>query len=496
MVSDDERDEVPELRDYLHVLRRRVVLVVSGLVLGLAVGALWWSQQPERYTATAAILLRPIVRDAFQVGAPLDRSIDADTERRVLLSVAVAETAGQALSPARSAEEMVAGVTATQPGDLLLRVAFSAAEPALARDGAQAFADAYLERRRNAAEEALELARRPLADRLEGARAELTQVLARLAAQRAAPDPDELTVIEAETRRTVLTAVIQDLERDLVSLDQIDLDGGEVLDRALLPSAPSTPTLPRLLVIGGVVGLLLGTVGAFTRDRLEDRLVDPTRDLPPLALPVVGQLPGGKKALDDGAAEAFRALRDRLAAADAARPSANGARHGGTVTMFTAAEGAPRSGSVAGQFASALSAVGPDVLLVRADLRDGPAGDRAGLAEVLAGTAELGDAVWIVDSPTPMARLDSGTARRDPSDLLQADALEAFFTEARRRYRHVVVDAPPALPHADDLALARFADAIVVCVQPRVTDLPTLRRAVTQLRDAGGTVTGAIVIGG
>jgi tyrosine-protein kinase Etk/Wzc len=146
-----------------------------------------------------------------------------------------------------------------------------------------------------------------------------------------------------------------------------------------------------------------------------------------------------------------------------------------------------------------LSLARQETLLVRANLRsapprDGP-GAGPGLAEVLAGKATLDDAVRVDPSSTLMT-LEAGAAGADdPDHLLQPENLEAFFDEARRLFREIVVDAPPLLPHLDDLVLARFADRILICVQPRVTDLAALRDAVAQLRQAGGPVTGAVVVG-
>lgn len=495
-----ESERTPQLRDYVSVLRRRLLLILSGMVLGAAAGGLLWAVQSERYTSVATILLEPIVRDAFQVRTPVDRSVDADTERRVLLSRSVAESAGGRMNPPRSPDAMLQSVTVTQPGDLLLRVSFSAAGQQAAQNGAQAYVDAYLERRGSEGAAQLEQSRQPVSDRLAQAEAELAQVLATLAAQRAvATDPalqaDDLTVIEAQTRQDVLVTLIEQLQAELVALDAIDTSGGQVLDPAILPAEPSNPTLLRLTLLGGVGGLLLGVVLAFVRDRLDDRMVDPDQDLSPLALPIVGRLPRLNSGSVAGtpAGDALRQLRDRLVAVQPVADGAagNGARRA-TVTMFTAVHDDPSTNAVAQSFASTLS---PDVLLVRADLRTTAAGGpRQGLAEVLVGAAKLADVVHTEGAEAPVAVVDPGQPVRDPGELLQQEGLEAFFATARSGYRHVVVAAPPALRYADDLVLARFADRVVVCVEGRVTQMPALRRAIAELREAGKASLSAVVV--
>ena len=69
--------------------------------------------------------------------------------------------------------------------------------------------------------------------------------------------------------------------------------GGErfmLLARAWLPTAPSTPNVPRLMLITVLLGLCLGGSLALGREYL-DRSIHEARGLNDLDLPVLGEIP-------------------------------------------------------------------------------------------------------------------------------------------------------------------------------------------------------------
>jgi Mrp family chromosome partitioning ATPase len=480
-------DSGPELRDYVAVLRRRWRVVAAGVVLGVLAGLAVSVLQPRVYTSSASVLVEPVVRDVFDGRTPPDRMVDLASERELLLSTRVAAAAGQRLDPPRSAEEMERAVAAANPGGLLLQVTFTAATPEAAQAGAQAYAESYLAARREQAEATIEQSRAPLRLRLQEAEAELSQVVDDLVADR---DPSR--VASAQIRRDVLVDQVGALQRELAALDAIDTSGGGIVDPAPLPQGAAGAPPGRLLLVGGLVGLVAGVVGAYLRDRLDPRMVDPERDLEPLGLAVLADLgprSGEEWSLDP---EEVARLRNRLLAL---HPRSDG----GAVTLFTGLGDAP-SGPLAGDYGRVLSRVRRGVLLVDADLRRPLAGAetpaRPGLAQVLAGERSLDAVVLPLDDVEGLAFLPAGRPAGSPSDLLQPDRLDAFLAAARKGWGEVVVAAPPALASGDELSLAGFCDAVVLCVSPRRVRLPALSRAVAQLRAAGGQLAGVVLLRG
>jgi uncharacterized protein involved in exopolysaccharide biosynthesis len=87
-----------------------------------------------------------------------------------------------------------------------------------------------------------------------------------------------------------LTAKLRDAEMaESVERSQ----GGErfaILARAALPTSPTSPDIPRLMVMTLLLGLCLGGASALGREYL-DRSIHDARALNDLELPVLGEIP-------------------------------------------------------------------------------------------------------------------------------------------------------------------------------------------------------------
>lgn len=137
------------------------------------------------------------------------------------------------------------------------------------------------------------------------------------------------------------------------------------------------------------------------------------------------------------------------------------------------------------------------VLVVDADLHGASAlaeqlavdGDARGLAEVLAGTATLVDAVRTVQG---FAYLPAGDARVAVAALLDRAALADAFQQASLAYDLVLVNVPPASDHADFTYVAHATGATVLCVQEFATRRAAIEEAAAQLAVAQANVIGVV----
>jgi capsular exopolysaccharide synthesis family protein len=191
-------------------------------------------------------------------------------------------------------------------------------------------------------------------------------------------------------------------------------------------------------------------------------------------------------ALDDPestAAEGYRILLQRLLRIGARRPAR-------VVAITSAGRGEGRT-TTAANLALTAAQEGRTAVLVEADLRR-PAlaallglAPRAGLWEVLEGTAELGPAVVRVGS---LAVLCAG-AVRDAAAALRSPRAPAVMDGLRAAYEQVILDAPPALAFADGDRVAAAADLAVLVVRAGMTPRPVVRLALEALGErAGGIV--------
>ena len=143
------------------------------------------------------------------------------------------------------------------------------------------------------------------------------------------------------------------------------------------------------------------------------------------------------------------------------------------------------------------------VLLVDADLRR-PAVHRylnveqgVGLAEVLAGEAQLGDAII----PTGIGKLSiirAGRSIDNPAEMFSSQHAKGVVNELKNRYgdRYVLFDTPPLLPFAESRSLAHLVDGVLFVVMERLASQENVREALDALKGTHllGTVYNAALL--
>jgi receptor protein-tyrosine kinase len=135
-------------------------------------------------------------------------------------------------------------------------------------------------------------------------------------------------------------------------------------------------------------------------------------------------------------------------------------------------------------------------LLIDADLRrptlslhlQPPAG--VGLAEVLAGTASLKDALCRIQD-TNLWVLPAGAVTEKPLALLQPERLDPFLARLRTMFDLVVVDTPPVVPYSDANRIGMLADGVILVVRAGQTTKPVMDRALESLQ--GTKILGAVL---
>jgi len=176
------------------------------------------------------------------------------------------------------------------------------------------------------------------------------------------------------------------------------------------------------------------------------------------------------------AAEQFRTLRARIDAMAATR------------TIRSIAVTSARRGDGKSTAAISLAAVtamqpGRRVLLVDCDLRSPCIGASlglrvdAGVAEVLAGSASLEQAVCRADG-VDLDVLAVRSLPQNPSELLASRGMADLLDSATSAYDRVVLDLPPTLGLPDAKSASELCDGIVFMVRADHTPAPEVQAAV------------------
>ncbi|MGF1466070.1 MAG: GumC family protein [Sandaracinaceae bacterium] len=297
-----------------------------------------------------------------------------------------------------------------------------------------------------------------------------------------------------------------------------------LLDRALAPTGPESPSLLRNAAAGLGVGLALGLALTLLLDRL-DRRIRTVTDVEAMGLTILGILPRIEE--DDAPPAAASNGRDRRRRRRREQDAEPGERdmfvH--THPMSAAAEccrtirtnltflsadepirtlvvtsGSPKEGktTIAINLAVSLAKSGKSVLVVDTDLRRprihrafGVSGQR-GVTSVVVGEADLEEAVVRTKIPE-LSVLPCGPIPPNPSELLHSQRFAELIERAQERYDRVIFDSPPLRAVTDAAVLAPQLDAALIVVKALYTTRDTLRSTLRQLRDVGAYVVGGVL---
>lgn len=307
---------------------------------------------------------------------------------------------------------------------------------------------------------------------------------------------DELAKSGGDTERLQsLRLARAALTEQLASLVADAARQGGSVSLAAPPTAASAPIRPRPVLntaAGVMLGLLLGTLLAWLRSRLDRGLRSPDEAEELLAAPVLAAIPIRKRyTLDDGVlSEAYDVLRANLAFL-----SLDQAMHVVTFTSFNPGEG--KTSSVEGLAYAAVRG-GMSVLLIDGDVRTcnlstqfGARG-MPGLTSVIVGTTPLDGAV--LEIVPGLSLLPAGPTPPNPPSLLSSGRMREVMAELREQHSLVIVDSPPVAHLADASILAAISDGVVLVARVGVTNRADLPAAAANLRHSPTPIIGAIVL--
>ncbi|HJW60374.1 MAG TPA: Wzz/FepE/Etk N-terminal domain-containing protein, partial [Actinomycetota bacterium] len=258
-----------ELRDYLAVFKRQFVLILAVTLLGAAAAAAYTFRRTPVYESNASVLVRAITTNAFDPGSRVDQQLNMFNQRQLAQSEPVAAIAAKSLKTTATPAQLLEHVKVDVPANSqILRIKYRDTVPLTAQRGADAFATAYLAFRE--------------ADARAQAKASQTSIqrdVARLQKQASAaeqaisdPDADSNARQAAQARLTYINNRLQPLLAQLNGFLSLDFTPGTVIAPAALPASPASPNSRLDVGIGLLVGLFLGVMLAFVRDRTDDRL--------------------------------------------------------------------------------------------------------------------------------------------------------------------------------------------------------------------------------
>jgi len=234
-----------------------------------------------------------------------------------------------------------------------------------------------------------------------------------------------------------------------------------ILDPAIVPSRPIKNTKPRLLLMGLLVGLGLGVVGAVVLDRADSKVRYPEQVSRDLGLPILGAVPHLRAKEPAEVVEALRGVRLNLAN-----------EYGPGPLLVTITSPGPGDGKsfLSANLALTFAEAGHRTLLIDRGVRRGvlhrrfKANRQPGLIDFLLGETALTEIV----QQTPHARLaliGCGTRTQSAPNLLGAQAMNELIAELRGQYDVILVDSPPLTAGVDPFVLGTVTGSLLLVLR-------------------------------
>jgi succinoglycan biosynthesis transport protein ExoP len=493
------------LRDYLHTLRRRKLILLACVVV-FPLGALAVSlREHALYRSSSKVVLR--YEDLASVLSGLSassQSVDpiraAQTQIQLALSPEVgAKVLKRAGISSMTPSQLVGSTSITaDPTADVLTFSVTNGDPVLATRLANAYAAAYTVYRRSLDTQSLNSA--------------IADVNKRIEQLNAAGDPLSLSYTKDLVAKAEQLRTLKSLQTSNARVFEVAEGAGKVQPR---------PVRSGLLGLG--IGLVLGIGLAFLAEALDTRVRGADEVGQRLDLPILARVPEPPRRLQQvdelvmlaepnkPEAEAFRVLRTNL---DFVNLDA-GAR---SILITSALEEEGKS-TTAANLAVALARAGRRVVLVDMDLRRPyldkffDLQERPGLTNVVLGHATLDEALVRIaltanqeDHGFPdtngqgavdglLEVLPTGPTPPDPGEFVGTRRVAEILGELRTRADFVLIDSPPILHVGDALTLAARVDSMLVLVRQRKARVPTLKELRRVLDTCPARVLGVVIAG-
>lgn len=482
-----------ELHEVLRLVRRHWWILLVTTVVALGAALYYTEQQVPTYWSEAKVL----VKNPSLASTPSGSIVRMTTETEVAESTSVAALAAGYLGVGLN--ELSGGLDVINPPETeILVFRYATLEPSMAGRGAQAFAEAYLDfRRENAVGELVDITS-SLRTRMSDLRSQLRATNDRLTSSR--NEAERLTI---EASANALSLQVESINQQIAGLTVPDaLQVGSVVEPAA-PARISTPNLRRNGLVAIVFGLGLGTALILLRNKLDRRVRDGA-DLSHYSgaatLAIIPAIRKWRRSRDpylamaadpEGpAAEAYRHLAANILFASTHR----GVR---TVLMTSPGPGEGKT-SLTANLGVALARSGKRVLLISADFRRPRlhlffrCGNFKGLSTAV-GEGRSTPEMYGWTGIDNLRLLSAGPLFEDPSQLLSSPALGGILNDVTEGADIVLIDCAPVLAVADSLLLAPLVDAVVLLADAQQTSGPALESARAQLEGVDANILGAVL---
>ena len=327
-----------------------------------------------------------------------------------------------------------------------------------------------------------------------------------------------------ETNRNLLDTYTQRQKEQELAIASGRPDNIKIAANAVTPGGPVGPQRARNILVAFLVSFAVGIGLAFLLDYLDDSVKTSDDIGRHLGLPTLALIPhhfgndkrrlklapasgigngNGGGPLTTGLitleerrspmAEAYRHLRTSLLFSSAGKPPQS--------ILVTSSQPSEGKTTTAINTAVTLAQADADVVIVDCDLRRPrlhsyfDLENSQGLTNYLSGERNTEHLIKTCRELPRLKVITSGPIPPNPAELLSSNEMKNLLQFLRGRYKHIIIDSPPAISFTDAAILSTLVDGVVLVAMAGKSSIHLMRRFKHRLGNIGARIYGVVLNG-
>lgn len=328
-----------------------------------------------------------------------------------------------------------------------------------------------------------------------------------------------------ETNRNLLDTYTQRQKEQELAIASGRPDNIKIAAHAVAPDGPVGPQRTRNILVAFLVSFAVGIGLAFLLDYLDDSVKTSDDIGRHVGLPTLALIPhhfgSEKRRLKLAAANGngigigsgVSASTGLITLEERRSPMAEAYRHLRTSLLFSSAGKPPQSilvtssqpsegkTTTAINTAVTLAQADADVVIVDCDLRRPrlhsyfDLDNTQGLTNYLSGERNTEHLIKTCRDLPRLKVVTSGPIPPNPAELLSSNEMKNLLQFLRGRYKHIIIDSPPAISFTDAAILSTLVDGVVIVAMAGKSSIHLMRRFKHRLGNIGARIYGVVLNG-
>ncbi len=323
---------------------------------------------------------------------------------------------------------------------------------------------------------------------------------------------------EIETKRNLLDTYTQRVKEQELAIANSSPDNIKIAANAVSATLVG-PQRTRNIMVAFLLSLAAGIGLAFLIDYLDDSVKTSEDVSRHLGLPTLALIPHHnvteRKRLTGGSSPetALASATALITLEERNSPMAEAYRHLRTSLLFSSAGKPPQTilisssqpsegkTTTAINTAVTLAQSNAEVVLIDCDLRRPrlhsyfSLDNTNGLTNYLSGERNTENFIKPCAGLPKLKVITSGPIPPNPAELLSSNEMKNLLTFLRGRYKHVIIDSPPAISFTDAAILSTQVDGVVLVAMAGRSSLHLMRRFKQRLANIGARIYGVVLNG-